>query len=521
MYSVQNTPGVPFSSPLSEQNVPEKKTDTKTESSIKERTAAPGSDISTLNHALVKADVLGQTLSPKSLSGTQRDERVLATQQFENSLRGIANSDTRLTQEQKNNLQTGIDSVLNQASPQVMTLAPQSMEIQKNQGFYAKETAKYAEFYKQFSNTILAKMDNWISPGKDDKSVIINVADINAALKSFTDSYFLPTGFNSVIFPERVLGSTLKFVTESEAKQWASGLPGTRVVAITYDGYDIVKGRYCVVIDPAPIETIIRDLGNLGSPASDGILVLDKAKFESWQTGFKSQVDIIENSLQTISKKTIEDKVLWENIATTIGQIGKDYLGVYENVVGQYTDFYKSFSDILSKMGGWVSAGKDGNKVKLNITELKTALDTLKRNYSLPNKGAVLFPEQGESSGVKGATEGAAKQWASELGLPETCVQNLADGTFVVVVDLKPIDTMISEVTTQGTADGDGNVELDNAKFQAWQAGFKAQEENLKNTLQTFTQKYSNANSLYDNLVKVLSSTISSCVETAKSFLHG
>ncbi len=45
-------------------------------------------------------------------------------------------------------------------------------------------------------------------------------------------------------------------------------------------------------------------------------------------------------------------------------------------------------------------------------------------------------------------------------------------------------------------------------------------EENMKTTLQTLTQKYSNANSLYDNLVKVLSSTISSCMEAAKSFLQ-
>ncbi|RBH47137.1 type III secretion system needle tip protein SipD, partial [Pseudomonas sp. MWU13-2860] len=37
----------------------------------------------------------------------------------------------------------------------------------------------------------------------------------------------------------------------------------------------------------------------------------------------------------------------------------------------------------------------------------------------------------------------------------------------------------------------------------------------------TLKQKYSNANSLFDNLVKVRSSTISSCTETAKSFLQG
>ncbi|HBW2601677.1 TPA: IpaD/SipD/SspD family type III secretion system needle tip protein, partial [Salmonella enterica subsp. enterica] len=72
-----------------------------------------------------------------------------------------------------------------------------------------------------------------------------------------------------------------------------------------------------------------------------------------------------------------------------------------------------------------------------------------------------------------------------------------------------------------GAPGKDSKLEMDNAKYQAWQSGFKAQEENLKTTLQTLTQKYSNANSLYDNLVKVLSSTISSSLETAKSFLQG
>lgn len=456
MYSVQNTPSVLFPSLFSAQNLTEKKSDAKTETLMIERAAVPGSDVSTLNHALAKADALGQALSPTSFSGTQRDERVLATQQFENSLRGVANSDTRLTPEQKDHLQTGIDSVVDKAPSLMRALAPQPMAIEK------------------------------------------------------------------------------------------------KVIGQTGDEYPVFY-------------------------------------------------------------KTIEDKVLWEKTASAIGQIGKEYLGVYENVVGKYTDFYKSFSDILSKMGSWISAGKDGNKVKLNITALKTALESLKNHYALPNKGAVLFPEQSKSSGVKGATEAEAKQWAGELGLPDTCVKKLIDGTSVVVIDLAPVDAMISEVAKLGTrdaervdgleilnslhrslwadearyvmdsineftkrrkeapdkeegaelleilrslqermnmagvstsfrgrqalnnvndvinrvnkqretADKDENVELDNAKFQAWQSGFKAQEENLKNTLQTFTQKYSNANSLYDNLVKVLSSTISSCVETAKSFLHG
>ena len=79
---------------------------------------------------------------------------------------------------------------------------------------------------------------------------------------------------------------------------------------------------------------------------------------------------------------------------------------------------------------------------------------------------------------------------------------------------------MVDDLNGLGRPGDDSKLEMDNAKYQAWQSGFKAQEENMKTTLQTLTQKYSNANSLYDNLVKVLSSTISSCMEAAKSFLQ-
>ncbi|MGL5266007.1 MAG: type III secretion system needle tip protein SctA [Plesiomonas shigelloides] len=220
----------------------------------------------------------------------------------------------------------------------------------------------------------------------------------------------------------------------------------------------------------------------------------------------------------TAQRKTISDKELWEKIAHAIGQIGEEYLEVYENVVGKYTEFYTDFSDILSQMGGWISpGGKDGNQVKLNVDALVNALKTLTSKYTLPNQNAVLFPSQSEGSGITGVSDRkVAEQWAKELGLPDSCVQQV-NGKYVVVVDLTPINAMIRDTSALGK----GEVEIDNAKFQAWQAGFKAQEENLKNTLQTLTQKYSSANSLYDNLVKVLSSTISSCLETAKSFLQG
>ncbi|NYO31225.1 SPI-1 type III secretion system needle tip complex protein SipD, partial [Salmonella enterica subsp. enterica serovar Typhimurium] len=70
-------------------------------------------------------------------------------------------------------------------------------------------------------------------------------------------------------------------------------------------------------------------------------------------------------------RTTISDAEIWDMVSQNISAIGDSYLGVYENVVAVYTDFYQAFSDILSKMGGWLLPGKDGNTVKLDVTSLK------------------------------------------------------------------------------------------------------------------------------------------------------
>ncbi len=218
-------------------------------------------------------------------------------------------------------------------------------------------------------------------------------------------------------------------------------------------------------------------------------------------------------------RTTISDAEIWDMVSQNISAIGDSYLGVYENVVAVYTDFYQAFSDILSKMGGWLLPGKDGNTVKLDVTSLKNNLNSLNKKYNQINSNTVLFPAQ-SGSGVKVATEAEARQWLSELNLPNSCLKSYGSG-YVVTVDLTPLQKMVQDIDGLGAPGKDSKLEMDNAKYQAWQSGFKAQEENMKTTLQTLTQKYSNANSLYDNLVKVLSSTISSSLETAKSFLQG
>ncbi|WP_105266856.1 MULTISPECIES: type III secretion system needle tip protein SctA [unclassified Escherichia] len=221
---------------------------------------------------------------------------------------------------------------------------------------------------------------------------------------------------------------------------------------------------------------------------------------------------------QAPSGVDLSDAELWEMVTDKISATGEHYLGVYENVVAVYTRFYQDYSNILSALGGWLLAGKDGNNVKLDVMSLMQALNQLLQEYGSPSEKTVLFPAQSGGTLI-GATETEARQWLEELNLPETCLKPVGTG-YVVLVDLTPVQKMVDDLNGLGRPGDDSKLEMDNAKYQAWQSGFKAQEENMKTTLQTLTQKYSNANSLYDNLVKVLSSTISSCMEAAKSFLQ-
>ncbi|EPY9093278.1 type III secretion system needle tip complex protein IpaD [Shigella dysenteriae] len=203
----------------------------------------------------------------------------------------------------------------------------------------------------------------------------------------------------------------------------------------------------------------------------------------------------------------ISHRELWAKIADSINDINEQYLKVYEHAVSSYTQMYQEFSAVLSSLAGWISpGGNDGNSVKLQVKSLKDALTTLKKNY----EDKPLYPATNTVSKQE------ANKWLTELGGTIGTV-SAKNGGYVVSINMTPINNMLNSLDKLGTTD---EVVLDNAKYQAWNAGFSAEDETMKNNLQTLVQKYSNANSIFDNLVKVLSSTISSCTDTDKLFLH-
>ena len=154
----------------------------------------------------------------------------------------------------------------------------------------------------------------------------------------------------------------------------------------------------------------------------------------------------------------------------------------------------------------------------INIGELRKALNDILAEFKPPNKNSVLYPKQDkDSNDIEGGTKEDAEKWARDFGLPESSVQEQPEGSgkWVVVIDTSPIDRMLDSIPKDGDEKKMNPFELD-----IWRSGFTSQENQVKTMMQQLMQRYTTANSTYDNLVKVLSSTIASTLEVAKGFLR-
>jgi invasin D len=201
----------------------------------------------------------------------------------------------------------------------------------------------------------------------------------------------------------------------------------------------------------------------------------------------------------------------FDKLLELIDLIKNGYLAGYEHIIAAYSDFFADFNaQITAMMKDWIEGGNDGKEVKLNAGALRDALTKLIDKYSHPNPASVLFPEPGKG----GTSREEAEKWREALGLPASCLKQNADGTYCVVIDTGPLWTM------RGSLPAGGIVTWDTARFQAWQTGFNAQEERMKNMLQSFTQKYSNANSYHDNFNKTLSSHLNQFADMLKAMLN-
>ncbi|MCW2482572.1 IpaD/SipD/SspD family type III secretion system needle tip protein, partial [Candidatus Symbiopectobacterium sp. NZEC135] len=79
-------------------------------------------------------------------------------------------------------------------------------------------------------------------------------------------------------------------------------------------------------------------------------------------------------------------------------------------------------------------------------------------------------------------------------------------------------DTFDSVSLAKVTDDG-SYTDVSTTRYQAWLASFNSVSSAFQSNMQSFAQRYSQANSTFDNLNKVLSSVISTLGESAREVL--
>ncbi|MFP2423889.1 IpaD/SipD/SspD family type III secretion system needle tip protein [Pseudescherichia vulneris] len=214
-----------------------------------------------------------------------------------------------------------------------------------------------------------------------------------------------------------------------------------------------------------------------------------------------SEADLLSVFNEVVKKSeysTSSSKEICDAVADTIASMGENYLDVFQDAVEAYASFYADFSDAMANLKKYITV--DDEDIKFDgrgfAAELKTVID----KYS--GDAGILYSASSPEE---------AKAWAKEMGLdPDKCV-NGND----VRIDLSSVKKLQSSSYSDYN-----NKKLNSAQWAAYQSSVDITKDSVQTDMQSLTQKYSNANSTFDNLVKILSSTISQLLDSDKSFFN-
>ncbi|HDL6964066.1 TPA: IpaD/SipD/SspD family type III secretion system needle tip protein [Yersinia enterocolitica] len=255
---------------------------------------------------------------------------------------------------------------------------------------------------------------------------------------------------------------------------------------------------------------------------------LDKADLALLETAENKMVSTLSASPSSLlpvtlssfvsQPSTVTDRHICDKISALIEIVNDEYVSIFESAVEKQTNFWRDFTEIQGGLASYTSSS--GSDIKLEKAKLLAQLNELGNLKYEEFEKSTVYPVQPPDGGERiYTTKEDAEKWAKELGFPAECVVKIGGSSeiyYIVTVDFTPIKQMIKDVNALGT---DATVTMNTAKYQAWLTGFNANAENVKTTCQTVTTKYSSANNLYDSMIKLLTSTITTMTESAKAYL--
>jgi len=155
---------------------------------------------------------------------------------------------------------------------------------------YEELLKTYSDFYSEFNTEVMAKMGQWIKGDGDGKQVEINF-DFYITIRNLIDKHS-----QTVLFPLPNAPSA----TEAEVRKWAKAM-GMGENSPNIREEPAGSGQFVLLMDVSPLNRMAEQLDAL--PFVGGVIKVDSAKFQAWQTGFNSLEGELKNQLQVFTTK--------------------------------------------------------------------------------------------------------------------------------------------------------------------------------------------------------------------------
>lgn len=238
---------------------------------------------------------------------------------------------------------------------------------------------------------------------------------------------------------------------------------------------------------------------------------------------------------------------LFNDISHTLTDAKKNYLDFYRESFQKYMEFFREISAYFTRLSDYVKESNDTNKVKLEYKKMFRAIKALKEKYE-KEPSNILYKQEmrftkvdneyrliGDNSGKKYSESEALAMMKAfrnkfdnvavgtkvEASASAVSTSTLENGlTIKLKIDIKPVDSAY-EVVRQIFLHKEPEIdEISQVRFNTVNTAFDSAKKDLQATLDELSQKYSTANSNYDNFVKILSNTMNAMLDTAKGFLR-
>lgn len=195
---------------------------------------------------------------------------------------------------------------------------------------------------------------------------------------------------------------------------------------------------------------------------------------------------------------------LWLRLAFFVGEVKTDYVDFYAHLMQKYTEMYESFNKNVQKASSdAVSTGDDGNNISFDTKKMQDGYNDFKQDVDRLNK------DLGSINGWGSMSEEQKKSMTITLE-PAYKVNDKGEISF----NMEQYDS-ISDTYPSGIKEG----KVSTVSYQAWLATFNSAGSTFQSNMQSFAQRYTQANNNFDTLNKILSAAISTLADSARDVL--